>query len=131
MSSSLSTQTFFASRCMRAMALFAWLLLTVSLPATSMGGTDGMSQDSQGAEMASMMHDGMNHGAPTSLHHAGDCCGNPSHAACQCDAMCGSVLLPVVSALSGSAMLADAYAPLRGIDAPTLDPVPPLRPPAA
>jgi hypothetical protein len=131
MSSSLSTQTFFASRCVRVMALFAWLLLTVSLPATSMGGADDMSQGSRSAEMASMTHEGMNHVASTSLHHAGDCCGTPSHTACHCDAMCGSVLLPGVPALSGSAMLADTYAPLRGINAPTLDPTPPLRPPAA
>lgn len=124
-------QTFFASRCVRAMALLAWLLLTVSLPATSMDTTDGMSQGAQSVGMAAMMHDGMSHSAAINGYHADDCCGSPSHPACHCGAMCGSVLLPALSALSGPVMLADAYASLRSIDAPTLHSIPPLRPPAA
>jgi hypothetical protein len=128
MSSRLFMRTFRASRFMRVLALLAWLmLLVVSLPAAAMG--PGMSHGKMSASMASMLAHGMQQ--PANGHQAEDCCGNPAHADCHCDAMCGNLLLPALPVVLGGHALADSYAALNGIEAPTPDPIPPLRPPAA
>jgi hypothetical protein len=130
MSSPLSMRTFRASRFMHVMALFAWLMLVVvSLPSVAMGAD--MSHGDMPATMGSMMGHGMQPSQPASGHRAQDCCGNPAHADCHCDAMCGNVLLPSFPVLSGTHAPADGYATLYGVDAPTPDPIPPLRPPTA
>jgi hypothetical protein len=118
--------SFRASRFMRVMALFAWLMLMVtSSPVVAMG--SGMASGDMPVNMAAMM----GHTAPASSHHGQDCCGGPTHADCHCDAMCGGMLVPALPILSGSPAPAERYAVLYGIDAPMPDPNPPLRPPAA
>jgi hypothetical protein len=113
---------------MRVLALFAWLMLVLAAPpAAAMGSAIGMPHSGMSVAMRSMMGHDAHHAAA----HTDGCCGNPAHSTCHCDAMCGTVLLPVVSALSRSSAPVGSYALLRGIDAPTVDPVPPLRPPAA
>ncbi len=111
------------------MAMFAWLLLVVSLPATSMGSTVGAMHRDTSTDTVSMAHD-MHPTMVTGDHRAADCCGNPSHPTCHCEAMCGNALLPTVPTAYGPALLADRYESLPGANAPTLDPIPPLRPPA-
>lgn len=130
MPSIFSTRTYLASRCIRAMAMFAWLLLVVSLPATSMGNNVGAMHRDTSTDRVSMAGHGMHLTMATGDRHAADCCGNPSHASCHCEAMCANVLLPTVPTVYGPALLADHYESLRGADAPMLDPIPPLRPPA-
>jgi hypothetical protein len=130
MSAVISMHRLRSSRALRVAALFAWMmLLVVSMPATAMGAIGHAAHQVMPATMGAMMH-GMQHAAQAGDQHDG-CCGNPSHLACQCDAMCGSVLLPALPALTGTGIPATRYAMLRGIDAPTIDPIPPLRPPAA
>jgi hypothetical protein len=115
-------RTFSASRSARALALFAWLLLALFQPAASLADTAALSHHGMPAQMASMAGHGM--------HHDGDCCGKSIQSACHCDAMCGSALLPATPASHGLTLLAVIYESLPGDDAPTLDPTPPLRPPA-
>lgn len=112
------------------MALFAWLLLVLTLPVTSMGNTTGTVHSGTSTHTVSMPGHDMHSAMTTGDRHAGDCCGNPSHPGCHCEAMCGNALLPTVPTSYGPALLADRYESLRGADAPTLDPIPPLRPPA-
>ncbi|QRN55435.1 hypothetical protein ISN74_08985 [Dyella caseinilytica] len=119
-----------SSRFLRVMALFAWVMLVaVSMPATAASTDGSAAYHAMPAAMGSMMGHSMQHAAAAGGHHDG-CCGNPSHPACQCDAMCGSALPPALPAMSGAGIPAARYAMLRGIDAPTVDPIPPLRPPA-
>lgn len=119
------------SRLLRVMALFAWMMLVaVSVPAAAIGTATSTMHHAMPATMGSMMWHGMQHTAKAGDHHDG-CCGNASQPACQCDAMCGSMLLPALTALPGAGIHVARYAMLRGIDAPTITPIPPLRPPAA
>lgn len=124
---SISMRRIRTSRITRAMALLAWMLLVmVPLPAGAMAASDGMPM-SMGAMVSSQ---GMHHDATPESQHAG-CCGNPSsHSNCQCDAMCGSVLLPTLAASLSSDAPAARYAMMHSVDAPSIDPIPPLRPPA-
>lgn len=131
MHSSFSMRKFQTSRIMRVMAVFAWLMLVaVSLPAAATGSGMDMSQGDMPATMHMTMDHGMQHAAHTEGHRAADCCGDATHPACHCDAMCGNVLFPAIPALVGTHVLMDHYVSFSGIDAPTLDPIPPLRPPA-
>jgi hypothetical protein len=128
---SFSMRTLQASRFMRVMAVFAWLMLVaVSLPAAAARTGMDMSHGDMPATMNMGMHHSMPHATSVGGNREADCCGNPSHLACHCDAMCGNVLFPAVPALSGAHMPAGHYVSFSGIDAPTLDPIPPLRPPA-
>jgi hypothetical protein len=128
---SLAMRSFRSPRFVRVMALFAWLMLVaVPLPTSAMGSIASMSHGGMPASMVSMMEHGKPQTQSSMRHHAQDCCGDPAHAGCHCDAMCGSVLLPALPVLSGTHRLAGRYATLYGIDAPALDPIPPLRPPA-
>lgn len=124
-----------SSRVLRALALLAWLLMAVSLPAAS-----AMAGEAQAMPPAhDLAHMMMDHAAPsqaiamTSQHagqHADHCCGTSSHSACHCEALCGSVMLPAVPALLGQLRLSDAHVSMRSVDAPTPQLIPPLRPPA-
>jgi hypothetical protein len=119
-----------SSRLVRALMLFAWLVLaTVSMPATAMGMDEGAMPQAMPMAMGSILAQHTPHAASVAGHHNG-CCGHSSHPACQCDAMCGSLLPPVIPALPGLAINAVHYARILGVDAPTIDPAPPLRPPA-
>ncbi|GLQ99716.1 hypothetical protein GCM10007863_41360 [Dyella mobilis] len=73
----------------------------------------------------------MTHHSVSGAHRQDDCCGNPAHPACHCDAACGSLLLPALPAWPGGTALAVNYAPFHGRMAPTPPLLPPLRPPAA
>jgi hypothetical protein len=126
MSYALSLRRTTASRTLRLMALLAWLLMVVSMPAASAGSMPGMVHGVTSTTMGHAAHAMTMHG-----HHADHCCGGASHPSCQCEAMCGSVLLPAVPTLYGTAMLAGIQASMRSVDAPTPDRTPPLRPPAA
>jgi hypothetical protein len=120
-----------SSRFTRVMMLFAWFMLaTASMPATASGMGESAVPQAMSMTMTSMMAQDTLHASSVTDHHDG-CCGHAFHPACQCDAMCGSMLLPVIPALPGSAISAIHYAPMCGIDTPTIDPAPPLRPPAA
>lgn len=131
MHSSFSMRRFQASRFMRVMAVFAWLMLVVvSLPVAAMGAGMDMSQGDMPATMPMTMDHGMPYTAHAGGHQAADCCGNATHPACHCDAMCGNVLFPAMPALAGTHVPAGHHVSFSGIDAPTLDPIPPLRPPA-
>lgn len=131
MHSPFSMHTFQASRFMRVMAVFAWLMLVaVSLPVAAMGSGMDMSHGDMPTTMHMAMDQGVQHATLSGDHHAADCCGNATHPACQCDAMCGNVLFPAVPALSGANMPEGYYLSFSSVDAPTLDPIPPLRPPA-
>jgi|GEM_PF-1151350 len=118
------------SRLLRVMALLGWLLMTVSLPAT--GAMPGDAPQPHAANMVTMAMDhamGMNDMA-TGGHHADHCCGDTAHSACHCEAMCASVLFPTVPTLLGPVRLADVHLPVRDVDAPKPNLIPPLRPPA-
>jgi hypothetical protein len=128
MSASFCLHRFTTSRLLRVVAMFAWLLMAISLPAVSAHTMAG--EGNNAAAMASMMADHDMHADATDGHHADQCCGNTTHATCHCDAMCGAALLPGVPALHGPARLAALPIPLRGMAAPTLQFTPPLRPPA-
>ena len=131
MSPSFSLRRFTTSRLLRVLALLAWLLMTVSMPTVSIGAMAGEGHGTAG--MASMM---MDHAVQADTmaaagHHADHCCGDTSHPACHCDAMCAALLLPSVQALHGPLRLAGIPVAMRSVDAPTPDFIPPLRPPAA
>lgn len=113
-----------ASRSLRVLALLAWILLALSPIvgsaglARAMGMSPASSHGMQGMAAHAAQHDG--------------CCGSTSlHASCQCVSMCGAALLPAATVLPGRAALPAGYAMLRAIDAPGVEPNPPLRPPAA
>ncbi|RUL71866.1 hypothetical protein [Dyella choica] len=130
MSPSFSLRRFTTSRLLRVMALLAWSLMTVSMPAVSAGVMAG--SDHHVASMASMMMDHATHADATTADglHNDHCCGDTTHAACHCEAMCAAALLPSVAALYGPTRLAVIRASMRSADAPTPDLIPPLRPPA-
>jgi hypothetical protein len=129
---SLSMRHIQHSRFMRVLALFAWLMLvTVSMPAAAMDMDAGMSHANAPTGMSAMMNPSMPQAPAGAMHHAGDCCGHSSHPACHCDAMCGNLLLPVLPAVLRSALPTTYLVAFHGVEAPTLDPIPPLRPPAA
>ncbi|MFK2889638.1 hypothetical protein [Dyella flagellata] len=131
MSPSFSPRRVASSRFVRVMALLAWLLMTVSVPAVSAGVMADQHQHSMG--MASMTMEHAMHAGSTAAggQHADHCCGETTHPACHCEAMCGAALLPCVEALHGPAQLAVMRALMPSLDAPTPDLIPPLRPPAA
>ncbi|MBE1160854.1 hypothetical protein [Dyella acidiphila] len=125
----LSMQRIRASRFTRAMALFAWaMLVLLSLPLNAVAEPDA--GGAMPAAMAAMNGHGMPAAAMAGHHHDG-CCGSPSsHSSCQCDAMCGSLLLPSAMRLRGPGLLPARYAMFRGVSAPNIASIPPLRPPA-
>ena len=102
--------------------------MMVSLPVT---GAKASGTSHNHAATASMTMDHVHANAMAGHHAYDDCCGSAAHPACHCEAMCGSALLPSVPIVFGPARLAEAHVSLRGIDAPTPDLIPPLRPPAA
>jgi hypothetical protein len=117
------------SRLLRATALLAWLLMAIAMPAAAAGVP--FEQGAPGMASMTMVH-AMHAGASTAHgHHADHCCGDTLHPSCYCAALCAAALLPVVPALHGPVRLASLHSPMRGRDAPTPAPIPPLRPPAA
>jgi len=129
MSSSLSLRRFATSRLLCVTALLAWLLMTISLPAASFDAMTG--QDPVVLGMAAMTMDHAMHADTMTMggNHVGHCCGDATHPACHCAAMCGAVLLPAVPAWHGPMQLAAVHLSIRGVAAPTPNPIPPLRPP--
>lgn len=108
-------------------AMLAWLLMAVTMPIASVG------MALHGGGMAKTVAVEMSqHPMTVAPHaHASHCCGKVSCGACHCDAMCGGMMLPSVPALFALAWGPEHYVPMRSMDTPGLDPIPPLRPPAA
>jgi len=131
MSPSLSLRRFASSRLLRVTTLLAWLLMTLSLPAASFDAMPGQDRVAHG--MAAMAMDHTMHADTMAMggNHADHCCGNATQPACHCAAMCGAVLLPAVPLWHGPMQLTAVQVPVRGIAAPTPNPIPPLRPPVA
>jgi hypothetical protein len=126
MPSSSCLRRFAYARLLRAMVLLAWLLTAIP-PQTTYAGVIA------DASCASTTH-AVHASAATSMHglHAGHCCGSASHPACHCTTICAAALLATPApVLHKPLRLTGIDLSMRGIHAPSLDAVPPLRPPAA
>lgn len=131
MSSQPSMHQRYATRSVRVLAWFAWLLMVLPTYAASASSVSNVSHTAPTAgEVVAVGLHVSDHMVAHGQHGDG-CCGKSNHGACHCDAMCGAALLPSVPfAARTSLPAATRYALLLGSDAPTRDPIPPLRPPS-
>ncbi|RDS86254.1 hypothetical protein [Dyella psychrodurans] len=131
MSSQPSTHKRYAARSVRVLAWFAWLLMVLPAYATSAGNALDVNHTSPAAGEAFMAGHHVSGQAVAHGHDDDGCCGKSSHGVCHCDEMCGAALLPSVPfAARTSSPAGTHYASLPRSEAPTRDPIPPLRPPS-